>query len=50
MDTKQAVYPVPVDQSRYATSVVANYLDTTKIEENSKFQNTTLPHGMIFTK
>ena len=39
-----------MDQARYATSVVGNYLCTVTIKENSKFHNTTLPHDMIFTK
>ena len=39
-----------VDHTRYATSVVAKYLDTATIKENSKFHQNTLPHDMIFTK
>ena len=39
-----------MDQARYATSVVANYIDTATIKENSKFHRTTLPHDMIFNK
>ena len=41
---------ISVNQSRYATSVVVKYLDTTSIIENSKFCKTTITHDMIFTK
>ena len=41
---------ISVDQSRYATSIVAKYLDTATKKENSKFYKTTFPHDMIFTK
>ena len=37
-------------QAIYPTSVVANYLDTVTMKENSKFHKATLPHDMIFTK
>ena len=37
-------------QDRFATSVVAKYLDTSTIKENSKFHKTTLPYNMIFNK
>ena len=39
---------ISVDQYRYATSVIAKYLDTSKIEENKNFHKTTLPHDMLF--
>ena len=39
-----------MDQDRYATSVVAKYLETSTIKENPKFHNTTLTHDMIITK
>ena len=39
-----------MDQDRYATYVVAKYLDTSTIKESSKFHKTTLPHYIIFTK
>ena len=39
-----------VDQAIRATAVVAKYLDTATIDENSKFHNTTLPHAIIFTE
>ena len=41
---------IPMDQARYATSVVEKYLDTDTIKWNSKFHNTTLPHDIIFSK
>ena len=41
---------ISLDQAIYATSVVAKYLDTTRIKEDSKYHNTTLYHDMIFTK
>ena len=41
---------ISVDQLRYATSVVAKYLDTDTIQENSKFHKTTLPHDIALTK
>ena len=39
-----------VDQARYATSIVAKYLDTSTVKASKKFYKTTLPSGMIFTK
>ena len=41
---------ISVDQARYATSIVAKYLDTATVKVNTKFYNTTLPADMIFTK
>ena len=43
-------HSILVYQSRYSTSVVENYLYTSTIKENSRFNNTILPHDMIFTK
>ena len=43
-------HSISVDQDRYATSIVAKYLDTAKIKVNNKFYKTTLPADMIFTK
>ena len=37
-----------VDQARYATSIVAKYLDTTTVKASKKFYNTTLTYDMIF--
>ena len=42
--------PISVDQARYATSIVAKYLDTTTVQVSTKFYKTTLPADMIFTK
>ena len=41
---------ISFDKDRYAKSMFAKYLDTSIIEKNTKFHNTTLPHDMIFTK
>ena len=43
-------HSISVDQARYATSVVAKYLDTATVKISTKFYNTTLPADMIFTK
>ena len=39
-----------VDQARYATSIVAKYLDTAIVKVRNKFYKTTFPDYMIFTK
>ena len=39
-----------VDQARYATSIVATYLDTATFKLSTTFYETTLPADMIFTK
>ena len=39
-----------VDQSRYATCIVAKYLDTATVKVSTKFYNTTWSSDMIFTK
>ena len=39
-----------VDKARYATSIVAKYLDTAKVNASEKFYETTFPYDMIFTK
>ena len=41
---------ISVDQDRYATSVVAKYLDTAVVKVSTKFYKTTFPADMIFTK
>ena len=41
---------ISVDQSRYATSIVAKYLDTATVKVSNKFYNTKFPADMIFTK
>ena len=43
-------HSISVYQARYATSVVAKYLDTATVKVSDKFYNTTLPADMIFTK
>ena len=41
---------ISVDQARYATSIVAKYLDTSKVKVSTKFYKTTLSADMIFKK
>ena len=41
---------ISVDQARYATSIVAKYLDTATVKVSTKFYKTTFPADMIFTK
>ena len=41
---------ISVDQARYATSIVAKYLDTAIVKVRTKFYKTTFPADMIFTK
>ena len=41
---------ISVYQARYATFVVAEYLETATIKENSKFHKTTLTNDMMLTK
>ena len=43
-------HSISVDQDRYATYVVAKYLDTATVKVNPKFHKTKLPDYMIFTK
>ena len=43
-------HSISMDQARYATSVVAKYLDTATVKASTKFYKTTLPSDMIFTK
>ena len=43
-------HSISVDQARYATSIVAKYLDTATVKVSNKFYKTTLPAYMIFTK
>ena len=43
-------HSITVDQARYATSIVAKYLDTTTVKASTKFYNTTFPYDMILTK
>ena len=39
-----------MDQSRYATSIVAKYLNTDTVNVSTKFYKTTFPDDRIFTK
>ena len=43
-------HSISVAQDRYATSIVAKYLDTDTFNTSTKFYNTTLPSDMIYTK
>ena len=40
-------YSISVDQARYATSIVAKYLDTATVKVRNKFYNITLPSDMF---
>ena len=42
-------HSIYMDQARYATYIVANYLDTAKVKVRHKFYKTTLPADLIFT-
>ena len=43
-------HSILVDQARYYTSIVEKYLKTATVKASTKFNNTTLPSDMIFTK
>ena len=43
-------HSISVDQARYATYIVENYLDTATIKTSTKFYKTTLPYDMISIK
>ena len=43
-------HSIYVDQDRYATSIVAKYLDTATVKGSTKFYKTTLSPDMISTK
>ena len=43
-------HSISVDQARYATSIVAKYLDTVTVKASTNFYKTTLPSDIIFTK
>ena len=43
-------HSISVDQARYATSIVAKYLDTATVKVSKKFYKTTLPADAIFTR
>ena len=50
METPLKDHSISVDQARYATSIVAKYLDTSTVKVSRKFYKTILPSDMIFTK
>ena len=41
---------ISVDKARYATLIVAKYLDTDTFKSSTKFYKTTFPSDMIFTE
>ena len=41
---------ISVDQARYATSIVAKYLNTATVKVSTKFYRTTFSAYMLFTK
>ena len=43
-------HSISVDQDRYATSIVAKYLETAKVKVSNKFYKTKLSADKIFTK
>ena len=43
-------HSIYVRQARYATSIVAKYLDTATVKVSNKFYKITLLDDMIFTK
>ena len=43
-------HSISVDQYIYATSILAKYLYTTTIKDNTNLHKTTLPHDMIFNQ
>ena len=43
-------HSIYVDQARYATSIVAKYLDTATVKVSTKIYKTTFPADMTFTK
>ena len=43
-------HSISVDQARYATSVVAKYLDTATVKVGTNFYKTKFPADIIFTK
>ena len=43
-------YLISVYHARYATSFMANYLDTVAVKTIKKFDKTTFPYDMVFAK
>ena len=48
--SKMKDHYISVDRARYATYIVAKYLDTSTVKTSTKFYKTTLQSDMIFTK
>ena len=48
--SKMKYNSISLDQARYATSVVAKYLDTVTVKVITNFYKTKFPADMIFTK
>ena len=42
-------HSISVDQARYATYIVATYMDTSTVKTSTKFYKTTFTYDMIFT-
>ena len=43
-------HSISVDQARYATSIVAKYLETAIVQESTKFYKTTFPADIIYSQ
>ena len=43
-------HSISVDKARYATSIVAKYLNTAAVKASTEFYKTTMTSDMIFTK
>ena len=43
-------HSISVDQARYATFIVAKYLDTDTVKASTNFYKTKFPDDMILTK
>ena len=43
-------HSISLYQSRYATYIVAKYMDTSAVNKCKRFYKTTFPSDMIFTK
>ena len=41
---------ISVDQARYATYILAKYLETATVNTSTKFYKSTLPYSIMFTK
>ena len=43
-------HSISVDQAKYATSIVAKYLNASTVQASTNFYKTNFPSRMIFTK